>query len=211
MVAVLTFAAYAGRLSITAPAPRDLLFRWSFAIETAIGDAILLGFMLLIARGVPKTEAFALRRPRSWPDALRIAVSVVGLAYLVSAILIAIFGFGAREQGMPVFWDGTRALPYLASLLVVAVFVPIVEETTCRGLGFRLLQRWGDRVAIGGSALAFALMHGAFVDFPWVLTLGLGLGYLRARSASLYPSMLTHGFINGVAVIAAAASAGTPS
>ncbi|HYK97990.1 MAG TPA: CPBP family intramembrane glutamic endopeptidase [Candidatus Acidoferrales bacterium] len=136
---------------------------------------------------------------------------MVGLAYLVSAILIAIFGFGAREQGMPTYWDGPRVPPYLASLLTVAVFVPIVEESTCRGLGFYLLQRWGDRVALGGSALAFALMHGAIVDFPWVLTLGLGLGYVRARSASLYPSMLTHGFINGVALVAAAAAGGSPT
>ena len=191
--------------------PQDLLFRWSFSIETAVGDAILLGLVLLIARGLPRSEAFALRRPRSWPDALRVGIAVVGLAYLVSAILIAIFGFGAREQGMPTYWDGTRVPPYVASLLTVAVFVPIVEESTCRGLGFYVLRPWGDRVALGRSALAFALMHGAIIDFPWVLTLGLGLGYVRARSGSLYPSMLTHGFINGVALVAAAASGGSPS
>src|SRR5205823_3224916 len=83
---------------------------------------------------------------------------------------------GAREQGMPTYWDGTRLLPYVASLLTVAVFVPIVEETTCRGVGFQLLQPYGERVAVAGTALAFALMHGAIVDFPWVLTLGLALG-----------------------------------
>lgn len=208
---MLTLAGYAGRLTANVPVPRDLLFRWSFSIETAIGDLILLVVMLLIARGLPRAEALALRRPRSWPDALRIAIAVIGLAYLVSAILIEIFGFGAREQGMPTYWDGARALPYVASLLTVAVFVPIVEETTCRGVGFGLLQPYGERVAVAGSALAFALMHGAIVDFPWVLTLGLGLGYLRSRSASVFPSMLTHGFINGVAVLAAALTAGTPA
>lgn len=58
-----------------------------------------------------------------------------------------------------------------------------------------------------GTALPFALAHGAVTDLPWVFVTGLGLGYLRARTASLYPAILLHGVVNGVAVLASAALA----
>ena len=79
------------------------------------------------------------------------------------------------------------------------------EELACRGLGFRLLEAYGQRVAIVGSALAFALAHGAVIDLPWVLVTGLGLGYLRSRSGSIYPCVALHAIVNGVAVLASAA------
>ena len=72
----------------------------------------------------------------------------------------------------------------------------------CRGLGFRLLESYGQPVAIVGTAVAFALAHGAVNDLPWVLVTGLGLGYLRSRSGSLYPCIGLHAFVNGVAVLA---------
>ena len=172
-----------------------------------ITDTILLLVMLLIAAGLDRRDAFALRWPRSWADSGRVILVVIGLAYVESGILGAIYGPEAREQAMPIYWDGTRAGAYVASLFALGVYVPFVEEMTCRGIGFRLLEAYGPRIAVGGSALAFALMHGAVIDFPWVLTLGLGAGFLRWRSGSLYPSMLLHGTINGVAVIAAAAAA----
>ena len=88
------------------------------------------------------------------------------------------------------------------------MFVPIVEEAACRGLGFRLLlESFGQPVAIIGSAIAFALAHGAVIDLPWVLVTGLGLGYLRSRTVSLFPCIALHAFVNGVAVLASAASA----
>jgi membrane protease YdiL (CAAX protease family) len=82
--------------------------------------------------------------------------------------------------------------------------VPIVEESICRGIGFTLLKRWGDGVAIVGTAVAFALAHGAVLDLPWVLVTGLGLGYLRARTGSLYPCIALHATVNGIAVLVSA-------
>jgi membrane protease YdiL (CAAX protease family) len=41
-------------------------------------------------------------------------------------------------------------------------------------------------------------------DLPWVLVTGLGLGYLRARTGSLYPCVALHALVNGIALLASA-------
>ncbi|MEX2046774.1 MAG: type II CAAX endopeptidase family protein [Chloroflexota bacterium] len=186
--------------------PPDLLFRWSTAIFTFAFDGVILLLLLLIARGLPFRDTFALRRPVSWPSAWRIAGAVLAATYAASFVSEIVIGHGAREQAVPQFWDPTRADVFIANAIAIALFVPIVEEAACRGLGFRLLEAYGQRVAIAGTAIAFALAHGAVVDLPWVLVTGVGLGYLRSRTASLYPCVALHAIVNGVAVLASAAS-----
>jgi len=161
----------------------------------------------LIARGLPLRGAFALRRPPSWPASWRVAGAALAATYAASFVEEIVLGHGSREQAVPQFWDPTRADAFIANALAIAVFVPLVEEAVCRGLGFRLLEAYGQRVAIVGTAVAFALAHGAVIDLPWVLVTGLGLGYLRSRSGSIYPCVALHAIVNGVAVLASAASA----
>lgn len=168
---------------------------------------MILLVLLFIARGLPLRDAFAVRRPLSWPSAWRIAGAALLATYATSFVLEIALGHVVREQAVPQFWDPARADAFIANALAIAVFVPVVEEAACRGLGFRLLESFGQPVAIIGSAIAFALAHGAVIDLPWVLVTGLGLGYLRSRSASLFPCMGLHAFVNGIAVLASAASA----
>ena len=170
-------------------------------------DGIILVLVLLIARGLPLGEALALRRPVSWRDAVATAGAVLVAIYLVSIAEETLVGHAVREQAVPQYWDPTQTAAFAANVLVVAVFVPIVEEALTRGIGFYLLAPWGTGIAIIGSAVGFALAHGAITDLPWVLVTGLGLGCLRARSGSLYPGMLLHGLVNGVALLASAALA----
>jgi membrane protease YdiL (CAAX protease family) len=183
----------------------DVFFRWSTAIFTFAFDGVILLLLLLIAGGLPLRETFALRRPLSWPASWRVAGAALAATYAASFVEEIVLGHGSREQAVPQFWDPTRADAFVANAIAVAVFVPIVEELACRGLGFRLLEAYGQRVAIVGSAIAFALAHGAVIDLPWVLVTGLGLGYLRSRSGSIYPCVALHAIVNGVAVLASAA------
>lgn len=204
VIAAVAAAGYAARFAETLASPPDLMFRWSTAIATFLLDLVLLLLMLLIARGLPPRDAFALRAPRSWTEALRIGAAALAAVWTTSFILEVAVGHAARDQAVPQFWDGARVPAFVASALAVALFVPIVEEAMCRGIGFTLLSRWGERVAIAGTAVAFALAHGAVLDLPWVLVTGLGLGYLRARTGSLYPCIALHATINGIAVLASA-------
>lgn len=163
--------------------------------------------MVLIARGMPLREAFALRRPVSWSMAFQIGVIALVASWTTSLVIELTVGHAVREQAVPQYFDAARIVAFAVNAIAIAVFVPIVEEAVCRGVGFRLLQPYGDAVAIGGSAVAFALAHGAVLDFPWVLVTGLGLGYLRSRTASLYPCILLHATVNGVAIVASAFAA----
>ena len=208
MIAAIAALSYGARFAGGGDAADpDLLFRWSTAIFTFAFDGVVLLVLLLIARGLPLRDAFALRRPISWPASLRVAGAALAATYAVSFVAEIVIGHGQREQAVPQFWDPTRIDAFVVNAIAIAVFVPIVEEALCRGLGFRLLEAYGQRVAIVGTAVAFALAHGAVIDLPWVLVTGLGLGYLRSRSGSIYPCIGLHAFVNGVAVLASAASA----
>jgi membrane protease YdiL (CAAX protease family) len=207
LIGVIAALGYGARLSGDDAIVPDLLFRWSTAIFTFIGDGVILLLVLVIARGLPLRDTFALRRPGSWPTAWKVLGGALAATYAASFVEEIVFAHGSREQAVPMFWDPSRADAFIANAIVIAVFVPIVEEAACRGLGFRLLEAYGQRIAIAGSAVAFALAHGAVFDLPWVLVTGLGLGYLRSRSGSLYPCIVLHGIVNGVAVLASAALA----
>jgi membrane protease YdiL (CAAX protease family) len=194
---------YSVRFTDTRPTPPDVLFRWTTAIGTFVLDGILLLLTLLVARGMSLREAFALRQPTSWSEAARIGGLALVATWATSFILEVAVGHAAREQAVPQFWDEARLPAFVANAVAIALFVPIVEELMCRGIGFTLLERWGTPVAVAGSAVAFALAHGAVLDLPWVLVTGLGLGILRARTGSVYPCIALHVTINGIAVLAA--------
>jgi len=69
VIGVIAAIGYGARFSGDNATPPDLLFRWSTAIVTFVFDGIILLLLLLIARGLPLRETFALRRPPS--DSLR--------------------------------------------------------------------------------------------------------------------------------------------
>ena len=73
----------------------------------------------------------------------------------------------------------------------------------------RLLAR-GRAAAVGTPRVRgwAALAHGVVVDFPVILATGLGLGYLRASSGSLYPCIALHALFNGFGLAAAAVVGG---
>jgi membrane protease YdiL (CAAX protease family) len=196
---------YALRLGGTAVGLRpDDFFRYSTAILVVSSDAVLLLIVLLIARGLPFRETFALRPPTSWRRALLIGVATLVAAYTISFLEVALVSSAGREQGVPEFWDPTRVGAWAANFFAIAVFVPIFEESLCRGLGYALFEPLGAPVAVIVTAVAFTLAHGVIVDIPVILATGIGLGYMRAATGSIYPCIALHGFFNGFGLVVAA-------
>lgn len=165
---------------------------------------MLLLLVVLIARGLPFRETFALRAPTSWRRALVIGVATLVSAYAISFVEVAIVSGAGREQGVPEFWDPTRLGPWAANLFAIAVFVPIFEESLCRGLGYALFEPLGAPAAVLITAVAFTLAHGVIVDIPVILATGIGLGYMRASTGSIFPCIALHGFFNGFGLVVAA-------
>ena len=208
MIGVVAGLSYWTRFAEGSDALRsDVFFRYSTAVGTFVLDGILLVLMILIARGTPVRAAFALRAPPSWSRAIRIGAAALAASWTTSLAIELLVGHTVREQAVPTFFDETRVAAFALNVVAIAIFVPIVEESACRGLGFFLLSPYGERAAVVGSAVAFALAHGAVLDLPWVLVTGIGLGYLRWRSGSLYPCVALHATVNGVALVASALAA----
>jgi len=200
LVTVLAAANYGPRIAGDKP-PKDALYQWQYVIGGAAQYAVMLGLVLLIARGMP--ELFALRRPRNWRTALGGAAVVLVAVYILTAVLGPVLHPG-REQGLtPEHWDSSRAVPFFANAALVCIVAPFVEETMFRGVGFGLIQRlFGDEPAIVGSAVLFGLAHGLVESLPFVVALGIGLAWLRERQDSTIPGMFLHGVFNAIALAA---------
>ena len=208
LIAFLATLSYAARISGRfGGLPSDTFFRYATAIEAIVTDAIFLLIVLAIAWGLPIRETFALRPPASWRRAAVIGGATLAGAYFLSFAEISLLSDVAREQSVPPYSDGARAGAWVANLLAIAVFVPIFEEALCRGLGYALLASFGTRAAVALTAVAFTLAHGVIVDIPVILATGIGLGYMRASTGSLFPCIALHAVFNGFGLIAAAAFA----
>ena len=87
--------------------------------------------------------------------------------------ILNIFLKAGEEQGLvPDGWDSSRAAPFVANFVVVALVAPFVEELTYRGLGFAAVRdAYGVTAAIVVTALAFGLAHGLFAALPVLVDL----------------------------------------
>lgn len=170
----------------------DAVYQYSFGLGGLVVYTILIGIVLLIARGLQIREVFAFQRPRSWARAAGLIAGLLVAVMIVGAILEAIFHAG-EEQGLdPAGWQPDRAGALFVSFLAIAIAAPIAEEMTFRGLGYYLLNQFGPWAAIGVTAITFALAHGLLVGIPVFFVIGAGLAFLRYRTDSLYPSIIVH-------------------
>ena len=202
LVGTVSAIAYAGRFAGGKP-PKNALFQYSIAVSELILFAIILAIVFWIARGLSKREAFALRAPRGWGYAIGLAFSVLIVIAITNAVLNPVL-HGGREQGLtPSGWEPAHAGAFALNLFAFALVGPVTEELTFRGLGFYLLQPYGDTVAILVIGIAFGLWHGLVEALPVLVVFGLGLAYLRSRTNSIFPGMLLHALFNAAALIIA--------
>ena len=73
---------------------------------------------------------------------------------------------------------------------------------TFRGLGFRLLVRFGRPAAVVLVGLLFGVWHGLVEALPILVAFGVLLAWIRERTHSLYPCVALHAFFNGIQLIA---------
>lgn len=93
---------------------------------------------------------------------------------------------------------------FFGFLLVVlsTVLVPaLVEEFSCRGIMFGMLEKYGQAFAIIVSSAIFGLIHGNFEQMPFAFLVGLVLGLIRVKTGSLWICCLVHAFNNFISVL----------
>lgn len=187
--------------------PDDFVYLWESAIGGAIQFGIMLAIVLALARGPWFRELLGLRAPRSWGRALGLALGVLVGIYVVAAVVAQVLDPGEEQGLVPEQWDGDRLVPFLANFVVIALFAPLVEEVAFRGLGLGLLLPYGAVWAITLSAVTWSLGHGLVEALAVFVPFGIGLGWLRLRTSSLYPCILLHSVFNAVALVLAVSTA----
>ena len=193
----------AGHAAKGAPGKR-VLYEYSTAIGGVIQYAVILGIVLLIARGLDWTEVFALRRPRSLQAAVGWIVAALAAIWAVSYALGLVLNAGKDQGLVPDHWEPKHAAAFAANFAVVVLVAPVVEELTFRGFGVSGLSGiLGPAWAIVGVGLAFGVWHGLLIAFPVLAIFGAILAAVRIRTASVYPSMVVHAIFNGAALVGA--------
>lgn len=197
VVALVSFYSY----FTSAKPPRDAVFRYSTAEYTVLQYALILGFVLVAAAGTRWRDFFALRRPSSWRAAAGIAVAVFAVVMALNFALEPVLHAG-RDQGLtPHGWRHGRGGAFAANLVAFGLVGPFVEEVTFRGEGYALFERYGRWLAIGVVGVAFGLWHGIPAALPVLVAFGVGLAYLRSRTASVYPGLVLHSVFNVLALV----------
>jgi membrane protease YdiL (CAAX protease family) len=200
VVGGLASLSYASRLA-GGETPDDVLYQWSTAVGALIQYAFMFGLILAIARGLDR-RLLALELPeRRWRAAGLAAVAFTAII-IVSAILSRFLDAGDEQGLVPTSWDSSKAMPFIANAIVVALVAPFVEELLYRGLGYGLLTQFIPVLpVILITGLAFGLGHGLVVGLPVLAFFGFTLAWLRWQTGSVYPGMVVHGTFNGLALL----------
>jgi membrane protease YdiL (CAAX protease family) len=134
------------------------------------------------------------------------AAAAAGLAAIDLTTLGVILSTGAGEGQIPERLQALHAVRrvvptgwWLALLGAGALLAPLAEESLFRGFLQRgLLRAWPPFLALGLTAVVFALVHGSALQLVTILPGAVWLGWVAWRSGSVVPSILAHGVGNAL-------------
>lgn len=153
-------------------------------------------------------------RPVTGSTLLKMLAVTIGMM-VVNAFVVAISGlvFGDVPTAQDQVVGGADSIAFgdfIWLFVLGAIAAPLAEEFLFRGLLYPLLRnRRKVVVAVGVSALAFALLHMIPALVPALLVMGIVLAVLVERYDSLYPAIAVHALNNAVALIGLYAAIGT--
>jgi membrane protease YdiL (CAAX protease family) len=166
----------------------------------AFGGAIALGLYL---NRLPFRRAFPMRRVA--------VMQLTGVAILLlgGAVLLSEADNAFRWLAPPPRWlaDMIRDLfaaedKLLSRVFLLVLVAPVTEELLFRGIILRgLLSRHRPAVAVALSAALFTAVHLNPWQFCSAFALGILLGWLYLRTASLTLCVFTHAFFNGLSIL----------
>ncbi|QDT10626.1 CPBP family intramembrane glutamic endopeptidase [Planctomycetes bacterium K23_9] len=144
----------------------------------------------------------------NWPVWTWLAVAAAApLVGLVSSLILGQFMIESDSLKMmsDVFRDHCDSGFLLPLALIIGVTPAVCEELLFRGyVQTRLIRSFNPVIGVTIASVMFAAFHMDFVHSVAVLPLGFFLGFVVARSGSLFPAMLAHFVNNAISVVGVA-------
>jgi membrane protease YdiL (CAAX protease family) len=178
----------------------DALYDVDLAVNGLFFYGIVVAASLLLALAYRRPlRALGFRRFRlRW---LWISFGIVVLTIIVALALEPVLHGGERQGLAPDEWQPEHATAFALNSAVVVLLGPFAEELFFRGLGVRVLAVFGGLAAILVSGVVFGLVHGILGALPPLALFGVGLAWVRLRSASVWPSFIAHAAYNGLGIL----------
>lgn len=131
---------------------------------------------------------------------------------VVLAFVLSLLGTLFKTPKIPLPFEKLTDTPGMLIFfgVIAVVLAPLFEELFFRGFIQPLLSRTlGTLLGVILTAILFGALHGFEYDWVWQYAVFISLagaifGWLRARTGSIIPSTVMHGFFNAVSVVALA-------
>lgn len=167
-------------------------------VHFVVISTILSGILVfLILKNTHTSESFKelLTFPRNGEVWRLIGIVILIDVFLVKPLHVVFTTYFFPEANEQAIITAIEELSYKSSILMafsVSILTPVLEELLFRGfiLGV-LLKCYDDRTSIVISALIFAIVHEP-IAYGMAFGGGLLYGWLRVKTGSIIPSMITH-------------------
>lgn len=135
-------------------------------------------------------------------------VLVIIITAPIGALLVSLFAdflnHNLLDKSEFIYYNQFKGspVPYLLTIVSVAVIPAIFEEIAFRGIMFNeLLKVTRVKPAIMVSTIMFTILHFSLLSAIWIFPIGLILGYLRAKYRSIFYGIIGHFIYNTCVVI----------
>lgn len=120
---------------------------------------------------------------------------------LIGNYVNSLIGVIAQRQTKDLLQSMLLGSNIWASLTVVGILGPVLEELFFRRLLINKLRKYGEWTAVLVSALIFGINHGNIMQLFYTIPLGLAFGYIYIKTGRLIYSIIIHMTINIIGVL----------
>ena len=90
---------------------------------------------------------------------------------------------------------------FILAFISTAIIPGLVEEFAFRGILFGALEKFGQGFALLSTSILFGVLHGNIAQIPFAFLVGLGVGYVRVKTGSVWLCVIVHTINNGISVL----------
>ena len=185
---------------------RDLII-FLVGVFTFHGVGLVLVDVFLRQHKVRWIEAFGFNEPRLGRTifmALSVGMLTIPIAWSLSTLssrILELFKMPVEpQQAIQILQRAQGDSTTLLYHGIAAIFIaPFVEELVFRGILYPAIKQHGyHKLALWGTSIFFAVIHGSLVIFVPLVVLAIFLTFLYETTNNLLAPILTHSFFNAV-------------